>query len=84
MGAGVILFVLFFIMLLLGCVMATNRPVRICEPYIVGKGETLWTIADKFASGDKRDWICEVQDINDIEGSIYAGETIYVFSEWEE
>ena len=76
--------VLFILALLLGSSINMDKPARICEPYIVASGETLWDISDKYARGDKRAWIYEVCSINDIECSqIYAGDIIYVFKEGE-
>lgn len=73
--------ILFVLMLLLGCALKKDKPVRICEPYIVSKGETLWSISELYAKGDKRAWIYDVQKLNGIEGSgITEGETIYVYS----
>lgn len=80
-GALAVLLILFILIFLLGCAVKKDRPVRICEEYIVSQGETLWEISDKFTRGDKRAWIYEVRQINGIEGSVNTGDVIYVFSE---
>lgn len=72
---------LFAVMFAIGCALKKDNPIRIYEPYIVGKGETLWDISEQFTQGDKRAWIYEVGQINDISGNIYAGEIIYVYRE---
>lgn len=41
------------------------------ETYIVKNGDTLWEIADKYCPDivDKREWIAEVQELNNLHGS---------------
>lgn len=53
------------------------------ETYIVQSGDTLWEIADEFCpiDVDKREWIYEVQTINNIHGSaLYPGQRIRVLT----
>lgn len=79
--AALVLIVLAVI-ILLGFVSNADKPERVCEPYMVKRGETLWGISEQYAEGDKWKWIYEVKKINGLQCSdIYAGEIIYVFSE---
>ena len=53
------------------------------ETYIVKSGDTLWTIADKYCPEivDKREWIHEVQELNDIHSStIHPGQRLKVLA----
>lgn len=51
--------------------------------YRVGKGETLWAIAEEYCpSGvDRREWIEEIRVLNDLPNStIYAGQFLIVLA----
>lgn len=48
------------------------------ETYTVCAGETLWSIAEKYAEGDLRKWIYEVEKINGITAEIYQGDEITI------
>lgn len=50
------------------------------KTHIVQKGETLWDIAKKYCPKgvDIREWIYEIERINDIDGYIYAGDVLVV------
>ena len=53
------------------------------ETYIVKSGDTLWTIADKYCPEivDKREWIHEVQELNNLHGSIlHPGQRLKVLA----
>ncbi len=76
-----LILIILAVIILLGLAPNAVRPARICQPYIVSKGETLWEISEQFTKGDKWKWVYEVRDINGIKGSIYPGEVIYVFKE---
>lgn len=67
-------------MILLSCALKKDKPIRIYEPYIVEKGETLWDISEQFTQGDKRAWIYDICQMNNlIDCNITEGETIYVY-----
>lgn len=53
------------------------------ETYIVKSGDTLWTIADKYCPEivDKREWIAEVQELNQLNNStIHPGQMLKVLA----
>jgi LysM repeat protein len=55
------------------------------EIYYVSSGQTLWSIGKGYTKNtdDIREWIFEVNKINNINGDIYAGQKIRV-EDWRE
>ena len=84
-GAAVALVAMLvvFIMLLIA-VQPTMRKIEWQEEtYIVKSGDTLWRIADKYCPDivDKREWIAEVQELNNLHGSIlHPGQRLKVLA----
>ena len=77
----VILLIGFFLILYIAVQPSMNQIEWYEEIYIVKSGDTLWEIADEFCPEgvDKREWIYEVQTINNIHDSaIYPGQRIKV------
>ena len=53
------------------------------EIYIVKKGDSLWEIAGRYCPEDvdRREWIHEVEDLNEMESSkIYPGQRLIVLA----
>ncbi len=48
--------------------------------YTVSEGETLWSLAEKYADGDPREWIYQVENLNGMTAEIYAGEQIIILT----
>lgn len=53
------------------------------EKHIVRRGETLWSISKLYCSDsvDRREWIDEIKQLNNIGDTIYEGEEIIVLVE---
>lgn len=60
-----------FILLIIAIQPTMNKIEWQEETYIVKSGDTLWEIADKYCPDivDKREWIAEVQELNNLHGS---------------
>lgn len=57
------------------------------ETYTVSKGDSLWLIADTYCpeTVDRREWIDEVQALNDMQGAtIYPGQELTILAPVEE
>ena len=56
------------------------------ETHTVKRGETLWSISKLYCpeSVDRKEWISEVKQLNDIGDNIYEGNEIIVLVEAEE
>ena len=48
---------------------ATNAEPAPLSYITVSAGDSLWALAEEYATGDPRDWIAEVVIINDLESS---------------
>ena len=48
--------------------------------YTVSDGETLWSLAEKYADGDPREWIYQVEKLNGMTPEIHAGEQIIILT----
>lgn len=82
-------FVLLAVLFLATCIITvlkppietTQRKARY-EPvgYTVSEGETLWSLAEKYADGDPREWLYQVENLNGMTAEIYAGEQIIILT----
>lgn len=59
-----------------------HREAKKTIKYEITPGETLWSIGNKFCGNDHdvREWICEIESINDIQdcGALRVGQKIKV------
>lgn len=84
--AAIILIVLLigcFILLAIAIQPTMNRIEWDEETYIVKSGDTLWEIADRYCPDivDKREWIAEVKELNDLGSStLHPGQMLTVLA----
>ncbi len=72
--------IIIFFMVAFGVAITQPKYEWVEVEYVVQEGETLWSIAKDYCPDDMdiRDYICEIQRINNIESNIYAEQTIVV------
>lgn len=89
-----VLTVICLLGLLTVCILALNLAFQstmdgidwVEEIYLVEAGDSLWAIAGQYCpdSVDRREWIAEVQQLNDLDNSyIYPGQSLIVLATTE-
>lgn len=83
-AVGAVALIGAFLLLLLVAIQPTmNKLEWQEETYIVKSGDTLWEIADRYCPDivDKREWIAEVQELNNLHDSmLHPGQILKVLA----
>ena len=80
-AVAVIALLIILLMVLIAVQPTMNKIEWEEETYIVKSGDTLWRIADKYCPDivDKREWIAEVQELNNLHSSVlHPGQSLKV------
>lgn len=75
-----ILLCVIAILFLMFATTASKETEKVYFEYYVSSGDTLWKIAEEYGPSDMdiREFICEIEEANNIQGGIYEGRKILI------